>query len=158
MLVDFSKCTRYSRKSHNVVLTETLMKKGIPNRVHGNEKNLFHYLIFPFKFCPHGPEFNLCTRRRHNVIHDVDVNIIENHNVTIGHCTRDIVYDVAENDPIFSRRDFNVCFDAKNFQFINWPFLKVTFFIPRDGKPAKVHWGKDNGLWSFYKLEISKCC
>ena len=58
------------------------------------------HLIFPLKFGPHCPEFCLSARSWHNVIHDVDVNVVENDDVTIGGRAGAVVNDVAEDDAV----------------------------------------------------------
>lgn len=48
--------------------------------------------VFPLKFCPHLSELGICTRSRLDVIHDVNVNITENHTVSVTGCSRDIIH------------------------------------------------------------------
>ncbi len=78
--------------------------------------SLTTHLIFPLEFGPHCSEFCFGARSWHDVIHDVDVNIVEDDDVTIGGCTGTVVNDVAENDAVFGGCNFHVGFDAiKNY-------------------------------------------
>jgi len=69
------------------------------------EWNLFliknvHYLIFPFKLCPHRSELIIGARGRHNIVHNVNMNIVEDHAVSISASTAHVINNVAEDDAV----------------------------------------------------------
>lgn len=49
------------------------------------------YLIFPLKLCPHLPELCIGTGSGLDVVHDVDVDVTEDHAVSVASSTRDVV-------------------------------------------------------------------
>ena len=75
--------------------------------------DLKSYLIFPLKLCPHGPELRLCARRRHDVVHDVDVNVVKDDNVPVASGAAAVVHDVTEDDPVLGWGHLHVGFDAE---------------------------------------------
>ena len=48
-------------------------------------------LVLPFKLRPHLTELSVRTTRRHDVVHDVNVDVIENDTVTVAGGTRDVI-------------------------------------------------------------------
>lgn len=49
------------------------------------------YLIFPLKLRPHLSELCIGTGSWLDVVHDVDVDVAEDHAVPVASCTRDVV-------------------------------------------------------------------
>ena len=62
------------------------------------------HLVFPLKLCPHGAELRLCAQRRGDVVHNVNVNVVENHAVAVRGRARHIVHNVAKDDASLGRR------------------------------------------------------
>ena len=50
------------------------------------------YLILPLKFGPHFAEFHLRTHRRHNVVHNVNVDVAQHYAIPIS-CTAHYIID-----------------------------------------------------------------
>lgn len=57
--------------------------------------------VFPLKFCPHLSELSICAGSRLDVIHDVNVNITEDHTVSVAGCSRDIIHCKRTHKNIF---------------------------------------------------------
>jgi len=91
-------------------------------------------LVLPFEFRPHGSELRLCALRRLDVVHDVDVNIIENDHVGVDALFA-LVQNVAEDDTRVSRRNLDGCLDVD----------KVV-------RADVLRW------WALNNLEVTKCC
>jgi hypothetical protein len=52
------------------------------------------YLVLPFKLRPHLSELRVGARSGQDVVHDVDMNVIENNTITITRSTRYVInYD-----------------------------------------------------------------
>ena len=51
--------------------------------LHAGDIGVYSHLVFPFKLHPHLAELLISAAGRHNVIHDVNVNVIEDHTVAI---------------------------------------------------------------------------
>lgn len=49
-------------------------------------------LVFPLELRPHLTELRVGARRRHDVVHDVDVNVVENDAVSVTRCSRCVVH------------------------------------------------------------------
>ena len=70
-----------------------------------------HDLILPFELDPHLTEFVIGARGRNDVVHNIDVNVIQDHTIAIGLGTVHVVDDIAEDDTILGRRHFDIRFD-----------------------------------------------
>ena len=49
-------------------------------------------LVLPFKLRPHLTELSVRTTRRHDVVHDVNVDVIENDTVTVTGGSTHVIY------------------------------------------------------------------
>ena len=76
------------------------------------QRCVHHDLVLPFEFDPHLSEFVVCATTGHNVIHNIDVNVIQHHTVPIRLRTGDVIDDVTEDDAVLRRRHFDVCLDV----------------------------------------------
>lgn len=84
------------RKVNNLSSEKTTDKPLI--RVHVD-------LILPFEFCPHTSELSFIAVRWLDVIHDIDMYVVEYDIPTVGGV--DVVNDGAENHASLSRADFD---------------------------------------------------
>lgn len=91
-------------------------------------------LVLPFEFGPHGSELRLRALRRLDVVHDVDVNIVENNDIGVDSLLALVQY-VAENDTRVGRRNLDGCLDVD----------KVV-------RADILRW------WALYNLEVAKRC
>lgn len=64
-------------------------------------------LIFPLKLQPHASKLGLSAVGGVDIVHDVNVDIVENDAVHVKG-RRAIIYDITKNDTRFSRRDLRV--------------------------------------------------
>lgn len=55
------------------------------------DEQLQMYLIFPLKLCPHLSELCIGTGSWLDVVHDVDVDVTEDHAVPVASSARDVV-------------------------------------------------------------------
>ena len=58
------------------------------------------HLVLPLELRPHGSELGLGAGGGHDVVHDVDVDVVENHHVPVAGGSRHVVHNVSKNDPI----------------------------------------------------------
>jgi len=49
-------------------------------------------LVLPLKLGPHLPELGVRARRRHDVVHYVDVDVVQNDAVSVAGCTRCVIH------------------------------------------------------------------
>lgn len=75
------------------------MRRPRANSLHAEGEE---YLVLPFKFCPHASELHVRAAGRADVIHDVNVNVIENHHTAVCICCG-LIHNVAEDGPGFCR-------------------------------------------------------
>ena len=61
---------------------------------HGN-------LVLPLEFSPHASKHRVAARRGDDVIHDINVHVVQHDDITIG--ASGLVHDVAEDDSRFGR-------------------------------------------------------
>ena len=66
------------------------------------------HLVLPLELGPHRAEGEVRARRRLNVVHDVDVDVVEHDVVAVGRAARALVHNRAEDDPGLGRRDLDV--------------------------------------------------
>ena len=59
------------------------------------------HLVLPLELCPHAPKLVIFAPRRRDVVHDVDVDVVEHYHVAVRRRARHVVDDVAENDGVF---------------------------------------------------------
>ena len=71
----------------------------------------WYYLVLPLKLCPHAPKLGLGAGGRHDVVHNVDVNIIEDDYIAVAGRPLHVVYDVAKDDSVLRRGNLDVCLD-----------------------------------------------
>lgn len=71
------------------------------------------YLILPFEFRPHGTELSIGASRGNDVVHDVDVDIVQNHTVAVACPAADVIHDVAKNDAVLCGSNFHTSLDDK---------------------------------------------
>ena len=83
MLVDWRRCSRYSVRSVILVFTVIWGNKFflLSTKIWENEENF--YLVFPLKLRPHPAKICVGTAGRVYVVHDVDMNIVENDHIPI---------------------------------------------------------------------------
>ena len=58
--------------------------------------NSLAYLVLPLELCPHLPEIRVGTGGRHNVVHDVNMNVIQNNTIAIPWAAWYIIHCQAE--------------------------------------------------------------
>lgn len=58
--------------------------------------NSLAYLVLPFELCPHLPEIRVGTGGRHNVVHDVNMNVVQNNTIAIPWAAWYIIHCQAE--------------------------------------------------------------
>lgn len=75
-------------------------------------KKLF-YLVLPFEFRPHCSELIVGTRCRNNIIHNVNMDIVQNHTVSVSATTAHVVNNITKDDAILCRRYFYTCLNDK---------------------------------------------
>ena len=64
-----------------------------------------NHFVFPFEHDPHLEKFLVVALRWYYVVHDVDVDVIEDHTVAVTRRAAYVVDDVAENDAVLGGRD-----------------------------------------------------
>jgi hypothetical protein len=62
--------------------------------------------VLPFELGPHGPELGLSAVCGLDVVHNVDVDVVEDHDLRVR-AVRAVVDDVAEDDAGVGRGDFD---------------------------------------------------
>lgn len=77
------------------------------------------HLVLPLKLGPHASELLLGTACRLDVVHDIDVDVVEDYAGRLGRSGRRLgvlvlrfVDDVAKDDAGLGRGDFDCCLDA----------------------------------------------
>ena len=60
------------------------------------------HLVLPLKLCPHGSELCLCAGGRHDVVHDVNVDVIQHNHVAVAGSAAHIVNNVPKDYSILS--------------------------------------------------------
>ena len=50
------------------------------------------HLVLPLKLSPHLAELGISARGRHDVVHDVDVDIVQHHTVTVAGRTTHVIH------------------------------------------------------------------
>ena len=70
-------------------------------------------LVLPLELDPHLSELVVGAGGRNDVVHDVDVNVIQHDTVPIGLRTADIVDDVPEDDSVLCRGHLDVRLDVR---------------------------------------------
>ena len=58
------------------------------------------HLVLPLELRPHRSELGLCAGSGNDVVHDVDVNVIEDHHVPVAGRTGHVINNVPENNSI----------------------------------------------------------
>lgn len=66
--------------------------------------------VLPLKFSPHAAELGLSAVRRVDIVHDIDMNVVQDDAVAIS-STLCVVYNVAKDNASLGGRDFDRCFD-----------------------------------------------
>ena len=69
------------------------------------ERRVDRHLVLPLELGPHLPELGLVAGRGHDVVHDVDVDVVEDDHVAVGGGRAAVVHNVAEDDPVLRRSD-----------------------------------------------------
>ena len=87
------------------------------------------YLVLPLELRPHAPELRLGAGGGDNIIHDVNMNIVQNDNIPVTHSTLHVVHDVAENNPILGGRDLHVRFDVGEIVGCKHNRLEINKFL-----------------------------
>ena len=59
-------------------------------------------LVLPLELSPHCAELGFCTGSRHDVVHDVDVNVVKDDHVSVAYTSSDVVNDVSKYYSILS--------------------------------------------------------
>ena len=57
-------------------------------------------LVLPLELGPHGPELGLSAGGGHDVVHDVDVDVVQHHHVPVARGPGNVINNVAKNNPI----------------------------------------------------------
>ena len=71
------------------------------------------HLILPLEFCPHAAELCLRAAGGHNVIHDINVDVVENDNIPVAAGPQDVVDNVSEDDAILRGGNLHVGLDVR---------------------------------------------
>ena len=58
------------------------------------------HLVLPLELRPHRSELGLCAGSGNDVVHDVDVNVIEDHHVPVAGRSGHVINNVSENNSI----------------------------------------------------------
>jgi hypothetical protein len=66
------------------------------------------YFVFPLELGPHLSELGVGAGRRYYVVHDVDVDVVQDHHVAVGGGAGHVVHDVPEDDTVLGGRDLDV--------------------------------------------------
>lgn len=61
------------------------------------------HFVLPFEVSPHLPEFRVSAASRHDIVHDINVNVVKYHNVTIRCRASDIIDYVSKDNTILRR-------------------------------------------------------
>lgn len=69
-------------------------------------------LVLPLELGPHAPELSLVAVSGLDVVHDVDVNVVEHDRRADLADSLPVVNDVSKDDSRFRRRDLDGCFDG----------------------------------------------
>ena len=69
--------------------------------------------ILPLKIGPHLAEFRIRTGSGHNVIHDVDVDVVEHDHIAVRSRASHVVNDISKDDSILSRSHLHTHTDKK---------------------------------------------
>ena len=72
---------------------ESFLKNDGPNTGYVTkytDRNI--HLVFPLKLSPHLPELWISTSSRYNVVHNVDMNVIQHNTVTVSCTSRDVIH------------------------------------------------------------------
>ena len=64
------------------------------------QAGVHRHLVLPLELRPHGAELGLCAGGGDDVVHDVDVNVIEDHHVPVAGGASNVVHNVPENNSI----------------------------------------------------------
>ena len=64
------------------------------------QAGVHRHLVLPLELRPHGAELGLCAGGGDDVVHDVDVNVVEDHHVPVTGGAGHVIHNVAENNPI----------------------------------------------------------
>ena len=67
------------------------------------ERRVDRHLVLPLELGPHLPELGLGARGGHDVVHDVDVDVVEDYHVSVGGGRAAVVHDVAKDDAVLRR-------------------------------------------------------
>ena len=97
------------------------------------ERGVDGHLVFPLELCPHLPKLRLRARCRHDVVHDVDVDVVQDDHVAVGGRGPAVVHDVAKDDPILRGGHLHVGLDT-----------------------AEVHGAEHHRLRPLHQLQVSE--
>ena len=64
------------------------------------QAGVHRHLVLPLELRPHGAELVLSAGGGDDIVHDVDVNVIENHHVPVAGRAGNVVNNVPENNSI----------------------------------------------------------
>merc|ERR1712088_599688 len=92
------------------------------------------HLVLPLKLCPHGPELGFGARGRHDIVHDVNMDVVQHNHISVTGATAHVVDNVPEDYSILGRGDLDISLDV-----------------------CKVIGSEHNWLWFFHQLEVAKC-
>ena len=65
-------------------------------------------LVLPFKLSPHAPELHIGAAGRADVVHDVDVDVIQHHHTSVG-IGCGLIHNVTKDSTSLCGRDLDVC-------------------------------------------------
>ena len=71
------------------------------------------YLVLPLELCPHAPELGLGAGGWDDVVHDVNVNVVEDDNIAVAGSALHVVHNVSEDDPVLRRGNLHARLDVR---------------------------------------------
>ena len=89
------------------------------------QRGVDRHLVLPLELGPHLAELDLGADGGHDVVHDVDVDVVQDDDVAIGRGAAAIVHDVAEDDPVLRRGDLDVGLDRAKVQRAHDDWLRL---------------------------------
>mmetsp|Transcript_2161 Transcript_2161/g.8506 ORF Transcript_2161/g.8506 Transcript_2161/m.8506 type:complete len:204 (+) Transcript_2161:964-1575(+) len=82
----------------------------VQKRAHVGDGRVHRHLVLPLELRPHRAERGVVATRRVDVVHDVDVDVVQHNHVAVR--AGGFVHDVAENHPRLRRRNLDVRADV----------------------------------------------
>ena len=97
----FEKLTAEATQSASISASH--LEKRSQVLVEIGERRVDRHLVLPLELGPHLPELGLGAGRGHDVVHDVDVDVVEDDHVSVGGGRAAVVNNVAEDNAVLRR-------------------------------------------------------